>query len=63
VASVPNVNCEATGRESVAVQLTHTYTEPGTYFAVLRGTTHPKGDAASNFTRAQNLARVRIVVH
>ena len=42
--------------------LAHTFTAPGTYFAVLRVTAHREGDADETFTRVQNLDRVRVVV-
>ncbi|MFG2941216.1 Tat pathway signal sequence domain protein [Streptomyces sp. NPDC048282] len=49
-------------RDTVDLHLTHTYTEPGTYFAVLRATVQREGDAKTPFARVQNLGRVRVVV-
>ncbi len=40
----------------------HAYERPGTYFAVLRATSHRQGDTAAAYARIQNLARVRVVV-
>ena len=40
----------------------HTYTEPGTFFAVVRVTSERKGDPDVPYGLVQNLARVRIVV-
>jgi hypothetical protein len=47
---------------SVGVCETHTYDEPGTYFAVVRVTSQRAGDTAAPFGLIQNLARVRVVV-
>ncbi|QIG81949.1 hypothetical protein G5C33_14070 [Sphingosinithalassobacter tenebrarum] len=52
---------EGTG-ESAQVSASHRYTRPGTYFAVLRGTSQREGDRETPFARVQNLARVRVVV-
>jgi PKD domain len=41
---------------------THTYDQPGTYFAVARVTAHRGGDPDAPYARIQNLARVRVVV-
>jgi hypothetical protein len=41
---------------------THTYTTPGTYFAVVRVTSQRTGDRRTPYTQIQNLARVRVVV-
>ena len=41
---------------------THTYEQPGTYFAVARITSQRDGDPDAAFGLVQNLARVRIVV-
>jgi hypothetical protein len=41
----------------------HTYTEPGTHFAVVRVTAHREGDADAKYRLIQNLARVRVVVN
>ena len=46
----------------VALSATHAYAEPGTYFAVLRGTSQRQGDPRTPYGRVQNLARVRVVV-
>jgi len=47
---------------SLRLNATHTYTEPGTYFPVLRGTSQREGDARDPYHRVQNLGRVRVVV-
>jgi hypothetical protein len=46
----------------VVLSTTHAYGEPGTYFAVLRGTSQRHGDTQTPYGRVQNLARVRVVV-
>jgi hypothetical protein len=48
--------------EHASVTATHTYANPGTYFAVIRVTSHRTGDRLTRFARVQNLARVRVVV-
>jgi len=51
-------------RPAPEVQLTesHTYTETGTHFAVVRATAHRAGDTDAVHGLIQNLARVRVVV-
>ncbi len=49
-------------RAQVRLTTTHTYTEPGTYFPVLRAASQRDGDASDPFTQINNLARVRVVV-
>jgi hypothetical protein len=49
-------------RPLVHLTATHTYTEPGTYFPVLRAASQREGDPDDLFTRVNNLARVRVVV-
>ncbi|WP_346860842.1 hypothetical protein [uncultured Draconibacterium sp.] len=46
----------------VEVKLTHTFTEPGTYFPTLRVASQRNGDKNTPYTRIQNLDRVRVVV-
>jgi hypothetical protein len=46
----------------VSLSATHTYSKPGTYFAVLRAASQRQGDVKTPYARVQNLARVRIVV-
>ncbi|MBL7493300.1 PKD domain-containing protein [Frankia sp. AgB1.9] len=46
----------------LTVSTSHTFTTPGTYFAVVRVTAQRDGDQKTPFTLIQNLARVRIVV-
>ena len=48
--------------ETLAIHKTLTYSEPGTYYPVLRATVQREGDATAEFTRVGNLARVRVVV-
>jgi hypothetical protein len=47
----------------VDAQAAFTYSKPGTYFPVLRATSQRDGDPSTPFARAQNLGRVRVVVH
>lgn len=49
-------------RDTLELHHTHTYTEPGTYFATLRATSQREGDRRTPFARVQNLGRVRVVV-
>jgi hypothetical protein len=46
----------------VSLSATHSYSKPGTYFAVLRAASQRRGDAKTPYGRIQNLARVRVVV-
>jgi hypothetical protein len=46
----------------VSLSATHSYSKPGTYFAVLRAASQRHGDVKTPYARIQNLARVRIVV-
>lgn len=46
----------------IDVTAIHAFTAPGTYFAVLRGTSQRQGDPKTPHCRIQNLARVRVVV-
>lgn len=47
---------------TVTLEGTHSYSEPGTYFAVVRVTSQREGDPETPHARIQNLARVRVVV-
>lgn len=49
-------------KPSVTLEATHTFSKPGTYFPVLRATSHREGDPEALYARIQNLARVRVVV-
>ncbi len=51
-----------TPQERVTLSATHAYAKPGTYYAVLRGTSQREGDARTPYGRVQNLAQVRVVV-
>ena len=46
----------------VRLSATHSYSKPGTYFAVLRATSQRQGDVQTPYGRIQNIARVRVVV-
>jgi hypothetical protein len=48
---------------SVTVRASHAFATAGTYFPALRATSQRHGNAATRFTRIQNLGRVRVVVH
>ena len=48
--------------EKVVVERRHAFDDPGTYFPVVRVTSHRDGDVTSRYARVQNLARVRVVV-
>lgn len=47
---------------TVRLTTSHTFTKPGTYFAVVRVTSQQQGDATAAYTLVQNLGRVRVVV-
>jgi hypothetical protein len=47
---------------SVSAKTTYSYSQPGTYFPVLRATSQREGDSKTPYARVQNLARVRVVV-
>lgn len=49
-------------RSSVSIETTHVFTQPGTYFPVLRATSQRQGDPATPFARIDNIGRVRVVV-
>ncbi|MFJ6693141.1 Tat pathway signal sequence domain protein [Streptomyces sp. NPDC091294] len=51
-----------TPASTVQVQQTFVYTQPGTYFPVLRATAQRHEDAETPFARVPNLGRVRVVV-
>jgi hypothetical protein len=42
---------------------TYTFSKPGTYFPVVRVTSHRQGDPDAPYALIQNLGRVRVVVH
>lgn len=48
--------------ERVTLTATHSYSAPGTYFAVLKVAGQRQGNAATPYGRVLNLARVRVVV-
>jgi hypothetical protein len=49
-------------RPTVSVKATHAYSQPGTYFPVLRATSQREGDPKSQFGRIQNLDSARVIV-
>ena len=50
------------GSTKVVLEREQRFTESGTYFITLRVASQRRGDAATPFTRIQNLARVRVMV-
>jgi hypothetical protein len=62
VGTYPVVEQLGSPRPKVVLSATHVYTQPGTYFAVLRGTSQRQGDTRTPYGRVQNLARVRVIV-
>src|SRR4029079_8728584 len=48
---------------TVQVTASHRFTEPGTYFPVVRVTAQRNGDTETPYGLVSNLARVRVVVH
>lgn len=49
-------------RPAVQLEATYTFSEPGTYFPVLRATSQREGDPDTPWARIENLDRVRVVV-
>ena len=49
-------------KSTVTLKVTHAFSQPGTYFPVLRATSQREGDAKTPWTRVQNLGRARVVV-
>jgi hypothetical protein len=49
-------------RPAVQLWATYTFSEPGTYFPVLRATSQREGDPNTPWARIENLDRVRVVV-
>jgi hypothetical protein len=49
-------------KPTVTLTATHSFAQPGTYFAVLRASSQRDGDAKTPYARIQNIARVRVVV-
>jgi hypothetical protein len=47
---------------TVSVNATHTWSQSGTYFPVLRAVSQREGDPRTQFARVQNLGRARVVV-
>jgi len=47
---------------TVTLEGSHSYAQPGTYFALLKATSQREGDADTPHARVQNIARVRVVV-
>jgi len=46
----------------VTLKATYSFSQPGTYFPVLRATSQREGDPKTPYARIQNLGRVRVVV-
>ncbi len=53
---------ESLAAAQVSLSATHTYSEPGTYYAVLRAASHRNGDKNSPYARIENIGRARVVV-
>jgi hypothetical protein len=51
---------EPAGR--VALTASHAFARPGTYFAILRGTSQRESNVATPHCRIENIARVRVIV-
>jgi hypothetical protein len=49
-------------KSSVSIETTHVFTQPGTYFPVLRAASQRQGDPATPFARVDNIGRARVVV-
>jgi hypothetical protein len=46
----------------VTLSATHVYSRPGTYYPVLRASSHREGDTNTPYARVQNIGRARVVV-
>lgn len=46
----------------MTVKTTYAFSKPGTYFPVLRGSSHRNGDFKAKFARIPNIGRVRVIV-
>jgi hypothetical protein len=53
---------ESLGTAQVSLSATHTYSKPGTYYAVLRAASHRLCDKQSPYARIENIGRARVVV-
>ena len=53
---------EENGLAVGTAEFTHSYSEPGTHFAVIRAAANRQGDGAELFTQVKNLDRVRVIV-
>jgi hypothetical protein len=51
-----------TPQPQVRISATHSFSKPGTYFPVLRATSHRDGDSHTAYRRIHNIARARVVV-
>lgn len=51
-----------TPSDNMSVTASHAYTQPGTYFPVVRVASHRTGDQTTPYARVLNLARARVVV-
>jgi hypothetical protein len=49
-------------KSTAILKTKHVFTQPGTYFPVLRATSQRQGDMETPYARVQNLGRVRVVV-
>jgi len=52
----------ADGKDSQSLLQSHSWSEPGTYFVTLRGISQRKDIVGTNWGKALNIARVRVVV-
>jgi hypothetical protein len=50
------------GASTVALDYTHRFDRPGTYFVGLKGVSQREGDRATPYARIENIDRVRVVV-
>ncbi|MFX0059674.1 MAG: hypothetical protein ACFE85_17620 [Candidatus Hodarchaeota archaeon] len=57
-----NENLKDTKSTHVEVKITHTFSEPGAYFPVIRVSSHREGNPNTPHARVQNIDRVRVVV-
>jgi len=50
------------GGQQQTIKAVHSFTEPGTYFVVVRVKSERNGDKKALYTQIRNIARVRVVV-
>lgn len=58
----PTAAAIGTPQETLSLSATHIFDKPGTYFPVVRVSSHRDGNTDTPYARVQNIARARVVV-